>query len=99
MTVWESEADMRAFRNSGAHLKAMPRLLRWCDEASYVHWDVEDGTLPAVAEVYARLRDGGQTSKVHHPSAAQQAGRTVASTPPLGALHLRPRRSAPSTQG
>jgi hypothetical protein len=30
---------MRAFRKGGAHLKAMPNLLRWRDEAAFVHWE------------------------------------------------------------
>src|SRR5574341_548939 len=50
MTAWESEAAMRAFRSSGAHMKAMPKLLDWCDEASYAHWEQESEELPSWAE-------------------------------------------------
>jgi hypothetical protein len=46
MTAWESEAAMRAFRSSGANMKAMPKLLDWCDEASYAHWEQESPELP-----------------------------------------------------
>jgi hypothetical protein len=92
VTLWESAADMRAFRNTGAHLKAMPRLLGWCDEASFTHWDVEAAEVPSAAEAYARLRDSGNPSKVNSPSSAHRAGRTVAEDPPRPAVTLRPRR-------
>ena len=72
-TAWESEAAMRAFRSSGAHMKTMPRLLDWCDEASYVHWEQERVELPSWTEAHRRMLTEGKLSKVRHPSAAQLA--------------------------
>jgi hypothetical protein len=72
-TVWESEEAMRAFRSSGAHMKAMPKLLDWCDEASYVHWEQEGAELPSWAEAHRRMVAEGKLSKVKNPSAAQSA--------------------------
>ena len=76
-TVWQSADAMRAFRNSGVHLKAMPKLLRWCDEASYVHWEQPDEAAPTPEIAYERLQGGGKLSKVNAPSARQLAGQTV----------------------
>jgi len=72
-TVWESDAAMRAFRSSGAHMRAMPKLLDWCDEASYVHWEQESAELPSWAEAHRRMVTDGKLSKVKNPSAAQSA--------------------------
>ena len=72
-TVWESEETMRAFRSSGAHMKAMPKLLDWCDEASYVHWEQERAELPSWGEAHRRMLTEGKLSKVKNPSAAQLA--------------------------
>ena len=74
-TVWDSLDAMRAFRNSGVHLKAMPKLLRWCDEASLADW--EHDTLPEWPEAEARLRQSGRLSRVRHPSPAQARGETM----------------------
>jgi hypothetical protein len=83
---------MRAYRAAGAHVRAMPRLLTWCDEASVAHWMQDDSTLPAPAEAFTRLRDTGRTSKVHHPSPRQTEGHTVGSQPPRQARALQPTR-------
>lgn len=72
-TVWESEAAMRSYRNSGAHRTAMPHLLQWCDEASVVHWSQESDPLPGWPEAYRRMVAEGRPSRVDHPSPAHRA--------------------------
>ena len=90
VTVWENEAAMRSFRNSGVHLETMPKLLNWCDEASYVHWTTDATSLPTVAEAHRRLAEQGKLSKVTHPSAAQQAGTCAPGGPPRPSQLLTP---------
>ena len=90
ITMWNSESDMRSFRNSGVHRIAMQKLLHWCDEASYTHYTTEEADFPTADAVYERLRKG-KASKVNHPSAAQSEGRTVSAGVPRLALRLRPR--------
>jgi hypothetical protein len=90
-TVWESADAMHAFRNSGAHRKAMPKLLRWCDEASFVHWDQVEATPPVAEVAYDRLAREGKLSKVAAPSARQQAGEKVGRAKPRPGPRLRPR--------
>jgi hypothetical protein len=70
VTVWSDEKAMRSFRNSGVHLTAMPKLARWCDEATYVHWQQENSEPPRMVAAHARLVEAGTVSKVFHPSAA-----------------------------
>lgn len=73
LTAWKDEAAMRAYRGSGAHMKAMPRLLNWCDEASIAHWEQETAELPEWSEAHRRMVREGRMSKVKHPSKAQLA--------------------------
>lgn len=75
LTAWKDEAAMRAYRGRGAHVKAMPRLLDWCDEASIGHWEQESAELPTWGEAHSRMVAEGRTSKVRHPSEAQLAGK------------------------
>ncbi len=69
MTVWDTPENMRQFMTSGAHKKAMPHLLNWCDEASVAHWEQEDVVMPSWTDAAKRLREQGRASKVRHPSA------------------------------
>lgn len=91
-TVWESAEAMRAFRNSDQHLKAMPKLLRWCDEGAFVHWEQQEDCAPGPAAAYERLLRDGKVSKVDAPSARQQAGTTVGAMMPRPGQPLNARR-------
>ena len=68
MTTWDSEESMRRYMLNGAHKKAMPKLMHWCDEASVVHWTQPEPTLPSWTEADRRMRSEGRISKVRHPS-------------------------------
>jgi hypothetical protein len=81
-TVWDSADAMLAFRNSAAHRGAMPRLLKWCDEAAYTHWEQEDATAPTADVAYERMARAGKQSKVLKPSALHAAGKSVGDARP-----------------
>jgi hypothetical protein len=82
---------MRAFRNSGVHMNAMPKLLRWCDEASFTHWEQADAAVPDADTAYQRLAREGQLSKVNAPSARQRSGEKVGRVKPRVGQPLRAR--------
>ncbi len=69
MTAWTDAAAMRAYMTAGPHRRTMPKLMRWCDQASIAHWVQDDATLPAWEEADRRMREDGRVSKVHHPAA------------------------------
>jgi hypothetical protein len=70
LTVWESERVMKAFRGTAPHAKVMPRLVEWCDEASYAHWIPTGAYVPSWPEAYEHLVAEGRLSRVAHPSPA-----------------------------
>ena len=88
-TVWESLDAMRAFRNSGVHMKAMPKLLRWCDEASFTHWEQPDASAPDIDAAVDRLAREGKLSKVNEPSARHRAGHIVSDPRPRAIQQLK----------
>ena len=67
-TAWESQEAMRQYMITGAHQRAMPQLLHWCDEASVAHWEQTEAALPSWEEADQRMRTIGRISKVLHPS-------------------------------
>ncbi len=71
MTMWEAENNMKEFRNSLPHRKAMQKLPDWCDEASYLHWMQEEKVLPDWQTAYEKMITEGKTTKVRFPSANQ----------------------------
>ncbi len=63
MTVWADLDAMRRFRNAAPHKDAMVRLLNWCDEASYVHWEQATDDVPSIDVAHSRLRNEGKRRK------------------------------------
>jgi quinol monooxygenase YgiN len=72
-TVWTDRDAMRAFMRLPAHSAAMPSLREWCDEASVVNWVQDDARPPQWREAHERMQRDGRTSRVDHPSPAQEA--------------------------
>ena len=66
MTSWNSEADMRSFRDQGAHRTAMPKLAAWCDEASVARF-ADRADFPTWDEAHAQMVSNGRASKVRNP--------------------------------
>ncbi|PYY21939.1 MAG: hypothetical protein DMG62_16220 [Acidobacteria bacterium] len=64
---------MKTFRRSGAHASVMPRLPKWCDEASYAHWNPESSEVPSWQDAYDHLVREGRLSRVECPSPDHQA--------------------------
>jgi hypothetical protein len=93
MTVWENEKAMKAFRGSGAHAAVMPKLVDWCDEAAYTHWDAFNEAVPEWPEAYDRLVKQGRLSRVALPSPDHEARRFPAPRlSPLIGQELKPAR-------
>ena len=75
LTAWESEQAMKKFRGTAAHAQVMPRLASWCDEATYVHWTPEAGSIPEWLEAHRRLAADGHVSRVTFPSESHASRR------------------------
>jgi hypothetical protein len=92
MTVWEDESSMNAFRTGGAHRRAMPKLLHWCNEAAVVHWSQESAETPTWQQAQQHMAEKGRLSKVNHPSAVQASQQIPAPQPSRIARTLKPPR-------
>jgi hypothetical protein len=92
VTAWKDAEAMNAFRTSGAHQAAMPKLLEWCDEASVAHWSQESLELPTWIEAHRRMVSDGRISKVNHPSADQLAKRIAEPQPSRIERMVKPHR-------
>jgi hypothetical protein len=68
LTLWDSQESMRQFMLNGSHRVAMPHLLDWCDEASVVHWEQAEDSVPSWEIADKRMRESGRASKVRFPS-------------------------------
>ena len=95
LTVWQDERLMKAFRGSAPHAKVMPRLVEWCDEASYAHWDPNGDSVPNWQEAHKHLIAEGRLSRVAHPSPSHEARQFAKPRlKPLIGLDLKPAREA-----
>ncbi len=90
ITIWQDDAAMNSYRTQGAHGRAMPRLLDWCNEASVAHWTQETAGVPSWQEAHRRMVELGRPSKVKHPSPAHFAHQIPAPRPGLFKGSLRP---------
>ena len=75
LTVWDSEANMRAFMTQSPHREAMSKLPHWCDEASAGHWTQDSREKPTWLQASDQLQKLGHLSPVIHPSDTQREGR------------------------
>ena len=92
MTTWQDESAMNAYRTGGAHRRAMPKLLNWCDEAAVVHWTQESPEIPEWQQAQQHMCEKGRLSKVNHPSALQASRQIPAPQPGRIEQILKPAR-------
>ncbi len=77
ITVWRDSEALSSFMLSGAHRKAMPHLVTWCDEASTARLAWTSELPPSWEEAEWRMARDGRTSMVKDPSPAQAAGNAL----------------------
>jgi hypothetical protein len=80
LTLWEDLRSMQSFFGSGAHLRAMPFLRKWCTEACVTHVSWESEQLPEMAQALEILRAQGKFAFLPHASvqhASQQLPKDV----------------------
>ncbi len=92
LTAWQDEAAMNAYRTDGAHRRAMPKLLDWCNEAAVVHWTQDSREIPEWQQAQQHMAEVGRLSKVNHPSAVQASRQIPAPRPSRVAQTLKPAR-------
>ena len=92
ITAWMDEGAMNAYRTGGAHRRAMPKLLNWCDEAAVVHWTQNSAEIPSWPEAHQHMLENGRLSKVNHPSPVQESQQIPAPKPSRIAQTLKPAR-------
>jgi hypothetical protein len=71
-SLWADEAAMMSFMVSGVHRTVMPKLFKWCDEASVARWTQDSAQQPTWDEVHQRMQRDGRASRVNHPSEAHR---------------------------
>jgi len=91
VTAWQDADAMKAFRNGGAHMLAMRRLIDICCAAAYAHWQQDTTELPPPDEVHRRMLAQGKLSKVRHPSPMQSEGRAATDKLPRSFRAAKPR--------
>jgi hypothetical protein len=82
VTMWDSEASMRAFRDTAAHRTALPKLISWCDEAS-VAQNTTWTEIPPWPELHSWMTTRGRPSRVRNPSPAHATMRFPPPASPL----------------
>ena len=75
LSVWESEAQLRAYVGASPHRESIPKLALWCDEAVTTHWNVASRDLPTWEDATAELLRSGRMLRVKYPSQDHAAKR------------------------
>jgi hypothetical protein len=68
LTTWQDQKSMNTFRTTGVHLKVMPKLSKWCNEACVTHRDQTEEDIPTWEEAYEILNAEGHFTSLKCPS-------------------------------
>lgn len=70
LTAWDNEASMKTYMMADAHHEAMPKLVEWSDEASFVHSNQDSSELPSWDIAEQRMTEHGKFGLLKYPSEA-----------------------------
>ena len=70
LTAWDNEASMQIYMMADAHREAMPKLVEWSDEASFVNWNQDSSELPIWDIAEQRMAERGKFVSLKCPSKA-----------------------------
>ena len=74
LTVWDDAKSMHSFVANAPHREAIPKLSKWCDEASVAHWTQDSGAMPEWSVATHALVETGRLLRVVRPSDAHMKG-------------------------